>query len=176
MVRGLFVGRFQPFHLGHLIAIKFALRNVEEIIVTIGSAEKSHEIRNPFSAGERIQMIKDSLDADPEIDIRKILLIPVIDVNVHSLWTYHVDTLVPHYEAVFTNDPFTHLLFRERGIKIIEPLLFERTRLSATEVRFRMAKDKNWKKLVTRQTAEVIECIHGIERVKAIFEKYKVGH
>jgi len=39
-----------------------------------------------------------------------------------------------------------------------------------------MAKDKNWKKLVTRQTAEVIECIHGIERVKAIFEKYKVGH
>ena len=172
MVNGLFIGRFQPFHLGHLATVKFALGNVEGLVVVIGSAQKSHEIRNPFTAGERIQMIKDSLDADNEIDIRRILIIPVPDIYVHSLWTHQVDILVPSYEVVFTNDIFTALLFKERGIKIVQPMLYQRKELSATEIRSRIANDGDWKNLVTQQTVKVIEDIHGIDRIKAIFAKY----
>ncbi len=73
MSRGIFVGRFQPFHLGHVATIKFALEKVEELVIVIGSAQLSHEFRNPFTAGERIQMIKDSLDAELGIDIKRIL-------------------------------------------------------------------------------------------------------
>jgi nicotinamide-nucleotide adenylyltransferase len=172
LVNGLFIGRFQPFHLGHLATVKFALGNVEGLVVVIGSAQKSHEIRNPFTAGERIQMIKDSLDADNEIDIRRILIIPVPDIYVHSLWTHQVDILVPSYEVVFTNDIFTALLFKERGIKIVQPMLYQRKELSATEIRSRIANDGDWKNLVTQQTVKVIENIHGIDRIKAIFAKY----
>lgn len=172
MVNGLFIGRFQPFHLGHLATVKFALGNVEGLVVVIGSAQKSHEIRNPFTAGERIQMIKDSLDADNEIDIRRILIIPVPDIYVHSLWTHQVDILVPSYEVVFTNDIFTALLFKERGIKIVQPMLYQRKELSATEIRSRIANDGDWKNLVTQQTVKVIENIHGIDRIKAIFANY----
>ena len=114
MPNGLFVGRFQPFHLGHLATIKFALRHIKELVIVIGSAQKSHELRNPFTAGERIQMIKGSLNADDEVDLKRIVLIPVADVGVHSLWTHYVDILVPSYEVVFTNDNFTCLLFKER--------------------------------------------------------------
>ena len=172
MVNGLFIGRFQPFHLGHLATVKFALGNVEGLVVVIGSAQKSHEIRNPFTAGERIQMIKDSLDADNEIDIRRILIIPVPDIYVHSLWTHQVDILVPSYEVVFTNDIFTALLFKERGIKIVQPMLYQRKELSATEIRSRIANDGDWKNLVTQQTVKVIENIHGIDRIKAIFANH----
>jgi nicotinamide-nucleotide adenylyltransferase len=172
LVNGLFIGRFQPFHLGHLATVKFALGNVEGLVVVIGSAQRSHEIRNPFTAGERIQMIKDSLDADNEIDIRRILIIPVPDIYVHSLWTHQVDILVPSYEVVFTNDIFTALLFKERGIKIVQPMLYQRKELSATEIRSRIANDGDWKNLVTQQTVKVIENIHGIDRIKAIFAKY----
>ncbi|MFZ0697114.1 MAG: adenylyltransferase/cytidyltransferase family protein, partial [Nitrososphaeraceae archaeon] len=42
MYRGLFIGRFQPFHLGHLATIKFALKTVEQLVITVGSADKSH--------------------------------------------------------------------------------------------------------------------------------------
>ena len=171
--RGLFIGRFQPFHLGHLATVKFALRNVEELVIIIGSAQKSHEIRNPFTAGERIQMIKDSLSTETEIDTKRVLMIPVQDVDVHSLWTHFVDILVPQYEVVFTNDSFTYLLFQERGIKVVEPPLYKRKELSATKIRSNMVKDRAWKKLVTRQTAKVVEDIHGIERIKAIFAKHK---
>jgi nicotinamide-nucleotide adenylyltransferase len=170
--RGIFVGRFQPFHLGHLAAIKFALSHIEELVVVIGSAQKSHEIRNPFTAGERIQMIKDSLNEDSEVDLKRILLIPIADVDIHSLWTHQVDNFVPSYEVVFTNDIFTHLLFRERGMKVVEPMLIQREELSATEVRSRMAKGGDWKKLVSPQTIKVVEHINGIERIKTIFAKF----
>jgi nicotinamide-nucleotide adenylyltransferase len=166
--RGLFVGRFQPFHLGHLATVKFALNRVEELVIVIGSAQTSHEMRNPFTAGERIQMIRDSLVADSEVDIRRILLIPVSDIYIHSLWTYQVDILVPKYDVVFTNDLLTALLFKEREIKVVEPSL------SATEVRSKMAKDEDWKKLVPFQTAKVVEDIQGIERIKAIFAKHGI--
>jgi nicotinamide-nucleotide adenylyltransferase len=174
MSKGLFVGRFQPFHLGHLATIKFALSRLEELIIIIGSAQTSHEIKNPFTAGERIQMIKDSLVEDSSVDMKKILLIPVSDVNMHSLWTHQVDILVPKYNVVFTNDILTALLFKQREIEVVEPSLYRRKELSATEVRSRMAKDEDWKELVTIQTAKVVEDIHGIERIKAIIAKHTI--
>lgn len=174
MSKGLFVGRFQPFHLGHLATVKFALSRLEELIIIIGSAQTSHEIKNPFTAGERIQMIKDSLVDDSSVDMKKILLIPVSDVNMHSLWTHQVDILVPKYNVVFTNDILTALLFKQRDIEVVEPSLYRRKELSATEVRSRMAKDEDWKELVTIQTAKVVEDIHGIERIKAIIAKHTI--
>ncbi len=45
--RGLYVGRFQPFHLGHLDAIKYALKEVDELVIVIGSAQYSHNSQQP---------------------------------------------------------------------------------------------------------------------------------
>ena len=41
---GLYVGRFQPFHLGHLEAIKHILKKVDTVIIAIGSAQYSHTL------------------------------------------------------------------------------------------------------------------------------------
>lgn len=46
--RGLFVGRFQPFHLGHLEAIKDTLGEVDELVIVIGSAQYSHDVDDPL--------------------------------------------------------------------------------------------------------------------------------
>ena len=32
-LRGLYIGRFQPFHNGHLQAIKYVLENVDELVI-----------------------------------------------------------------------------------------------------------------------------------------------
>jgi len=176
MLSGLFIGRFQPFHLGHMEAIRFALNYVEELVVVIGSAQRSHEIRHPFTAGERIQMIYRSLNADNQADTQRILLIPVPDVDIHSLWTHQIDLLIPTYDVVFTNDPFTTLLFKERSIKVIQPELYRREELSATEVRHRIANNGDWRKLVTTHTAKIIESISGVERIKTIFANYNYNN
>ncbi|MDQ3840686.1 MAG: nicotinamide-nucleotide adenylyltransferase [Thermoproteota archaeon] len=158
-------------HHGHIGTIKFASSIVKQLIIAVGSADKSHETRNPFTAGERIEMIKDSLDNDYEIDMKKILIIPVPDLGVHALWTRQIELLTPRFEAVFSNDPLTNILFRERGIKLIEPTLYRRSLLSATEIRSRIAKGKNWENLVTPQTIKVIQEVDGISRIRTIYAK-----
>lgn len=168
MSRGLFIGRFQPFHLGHIAAIKFALTKVDELIIVIGSSQASHDPQNPFTAGERLSMIKDSLNADTMIDCKKTLIVPVPDTNVHSTWTHTVDMLVPKYDVVFTNNAFTGYLFIQRNIPVKEPKLLNRDDLSGTEIRRRMLKNIKWTHLVTEQTQILIQKINGVERVKKI--------
>ena len=176
MRTGLFIGRFQPFHLGHLRTLKFALDKSEVLIIAVGSAQKSYELRNPFTAGERITMIRNSICEDRTIDYKKILIIPVMDVDIHKIWTYHLDTLVPKYDHVFSNDSFTKLLFQERGIRIIEPTLHNRNQYSGTETRGRMANDRDWEILVPKATARIITEINGIDRIKSIFSKMESDH
>ena len=61
---GLLIGRFQPFHLGHLEAVIFALSKVEKLYIGIGSSNKSNEKRNPFTADERKNMILSSINEE----------------------------------------------------------------------------------------------------------------
>ena len=93
------------------------------------------------------------------------MIIPIPDTNVHSTWTHTVDTLVPAYDAVFTNNAFTGYLFVQRNIAVIEPKLLNRNHLSGTEIRRRMVKNIKWAHLVTEQALKEIERIDGAERV-----------
>jgi nicotinamide-nucleotide adenylyltransferase len=172
LVTGLFIGRFQPFHKGHLATVKFALGKVDQLVIVIGSAQKSHEPKNPFTAGERVRMIKEALDSE-KVDPGKILIIPVQDVDVHSLWTQQVEMFVPKYDVVFANDPFTLMLFRERGTKTVEAPLVDRNEMQATEIRKKMAMGEKWESLVPAPVVKIIKEINGIERVKTIAER---GH
>ena len=176
MTNGLFIGRFQPFHKGHLATVKFALERVKQLVIVVGSAQKSHEPRNPFTAGERVRMIKESLDSDGETDVRRILIIPVPDTDVHALWTHQVDMLVPKYDVVFANDLFTLMLFQEKGIKALEAPLYRRDEMKATEIRKRMIAEEIWEDLVPIPVSKVIKEINGVERVKALSRRDAASH
>ena len=166
--RGLFIGRFQPFHLGHKASIDFALSRVDSLVIVVGSSQKSYEVRNPFTSGERILMIKESLNADMNLDEKRLFIIPIPDINIHSLWTAQISNSVPRFESVFTNDDFTSMLFREIGVKVIEPPLHRRHELSGTAIRKRILNDLEWLNLVSPQTAVVIEEIAGVQRIKKL--------
>lgn len=156
--------------MGHIAAIKFAFKKVDELTIVVGSAQASYESENPFTAGERISMIKESLNADNTMDCKKTLIIPVPDTNIHSTWTHSVDMLVPKYDIVFTNNAFTGYLFIQRNIPVKEPKLRNRSELSGTEIRKRMVKNIKWTHLVTEQTQRVIHEIGGVERLKKIHD------
>ena len=100
---GLFVGRFQPFHNGHLAAVRYALKKVDYLYIVVGSAQRSHERYNPFTAGERIMMIKAALD-EARVDPSRWMLIPVQDAESHSVWTATLKSTVPKFDMVFSND------------------------------------------------------------------------
>lgn len=58
---GVFIGRFQPFHLGHLHNLRIALNNCDQVVVIIGSAYRARTIKNPFTFLERKKMIESDL-------------------------------------------------------------------------------------------------------------------
>ena len=97
--RGLFVGRFQPLHKGHLKAIKNMLKTVDELVIIIGSSQYSHRLDNPFTAGERITMIRQAL-MDEGIQLSRIWIIPVPDVHQHALWVSQIVGYSPKFEIV----------------------------------------------------------------------------
>jgi len=164
MERGLYVGRFQPFHLGHLKAVNDCLDRVQDLTIAIGSAQLNYEPNNPFTIGERMLMIRTAL-TDAGVDQKRWQLIPILDARVHHAWTSWVEILVPKYEIVFTNDPLTTRLFREKQVMVEEISLLDRKIFSATEVRRRIARNEDWKKLVPSSVARIIEKIDGISRI-----------
>lgn len=61
-----YIGRFQPFHCGHLKTLKSALEKANEVIICLGSAFKSRTIKNPFTVFEREMMIRSCLSPQEE--------------------------------------------------------------------------------------------------------------
>jgi len=162
-MNGLLIGRFQPFHLGHLDAVLFGLSRAENLFICIGSSNKSNERKNPFSAEERREMI--TLSIEPSLTDRiKIFDIP--DVGDHEKWTFEIDKIVPKYDVIFTNDEFTKTLFEKREISVISVVLKDREKFSGTNIRELIADNKNWQDLVPRGTRNVLEKINAKERLK----------
>lgn len=164
--RALFIGRFQPFHNGHLTMVKRILEMYDEIIVGIGSAQYSHTRENAFTAGERYEMIKRALDAE---DIREYHIVPIPDTHVHSVWVSHVLSLVPKFDVVFSNSPLVVRLFKERRIKVVEAPLYKREVHSGTEIRRRMYDSREWKSLVPPAVASFVLEIDGLKRIKETY-------
>ncbi|HUI23697.1 MAG TPA: nicotinamide-nucleotide adenylyltransferase [Nitrososphaerales archaeon] len=167
---GLLVGRFQPFHLGHLGAVKYALRRVDYLYIVVGSAQRSHERDNPFTAAERIAMIKGALDGSG-VDPSKWMAIPIADADSHSLWVSTVESMVPKFDVVFTNDALTYFLFKDEGIDVKAVPYLDRSRYSATNVRDRILERRDWESLVPLQVAKLVKKFGGVERVRALIRK-----
>ena len=86
-----FIGRFQPFHLAHLQTIEIALQQSQNVILALGSAQSERNIKNPFLAHEREQMILSNFSED---DQKRIHFVHVVDVYNDEKWVKQVKTLV----------------------------------------------------------------------------------
>jgi nicotinamide-nucleotide adenylyltransferase len=164
MKRGLYLGRFQPYHLGHHQVLKQIAQEVDEIIVGIGSAQKSHEIENPFTAGERVLMVSSAME---EFDIKH-YVIPIEDIQRNSLWVSHVMSMVPPFEIAYTNNPLVIELLSEAGIEVKQSPLFKRNNYSGTEIRRRMLDVDKWEHFVPEKVVEIIREIDGVKRLKTV--------
>lgn len=171
--RGLYVGRFQPFHIGHLDAIKFALKEVDELIIVIGSAQYSHNSKNPFTAGERLVMVHKAL-SETKLDTSKLWTVPVPDVHLHMLWVSAVEGYTPKFNVLYSNEPLTRRLFMEAGYLVKGIPLFDRKAYDSTIVREKMIKDESWTELVPRSVADFIREIDGVNRLRDLAQTDKV--
>lgn len=163
---GLLIGRFQPFHLGHLSAIKQALSEVESLIIGIGSAQYSHAQHNPFSSDERRGMIEMALQENG-IEKDKFEIIPIPDINNNPKWPSHVRSLVPSFDILFIgNDGIVKELFEKYDNVPIKKVKKE-VPVCATDIRTAIKNGEDYTKYLSKSTIEYLEKINGIERIKS---------
>jgi nicotinamide-nucleotide adenylyltransferase len=160
----------QPVHKGHISVIKDTLKEVDELIIGIGSSDKSHTNSNPFTGGERILMLTKAL-REYKIDPSRYYIIPLEDIACNSIWVGHVKMLTPPFNNVYSGNSLVQQLFYEENIPVIQPPLFNRTEYSGTEVRKRILNNGNWEDLVPKSVAKVINEIKGVERIQKLNQK-----
>jgi len=160
LTRALFVGRFQPFHHGHLHAVESILKENDELLLVVGSAQMSHEPDNPFTAGERIEMIN----------------IPIPDAPAHRVWVSQVESQTPRFDIVYSNQSLTRRLLIEAGYEVKKIEMYERGKFEATEIRRRMLKSEDWKDLVPPQVYKIVHEIDGENRVRDLARSDSVNN
>lgn len=168
VIRGVYPGRFQPIHWGHIEVIKWALNKVDELIIVIGSAQESHTIINPFTAGERIVMIKEALK-DANINLDRIYIVPVPDILLNAVWVNYVALYVPKFKYGIARNPLVIRLFKEAGYEVLIPPPYDRATYSSTRIRrYMLEENDEWKKLVPPSVVKIIDEIKGLERLKEV--------
>ncbi len=139
-------------------------KDVDELVIGIGSAQRSHQSNNPFTAGERVMMIRHALE---DTDIHH-YAVPIDDLEQNAIWVSYVVSRAPPFDIAYTNNPLVVQLFTEAGIKVRQPPMYHRDQYSGTEIRNRMLANKEWKHLVPPSVGEVIEEIKGVQRLKNV--------
>lgn len=168
--RALFIGRFQPFHLGHYTLIKQIMKDgYKEIVIGIGSAQASYTKHNPFTAGERIEMIDSALS---EEDL-KYYLIPIPDIDYNTVWVSHVETLCPRFDVVYSNNKLVRMLFERAGYRVEKEegrAIVGNTKISGGMIREMIGHgDERWKDLVPEKVYKKILEFDGVRRIKELY-------
>ena len=161
-MKALFIGRFQPFHNGHLQLLQNVADKYDDLIIGIGSSQYKHTIDNPFTLNERRSMIEQSLKA---ADINNYNIFPIPDIHNLPKWVSHVESLVADFDIVVSNNALTKRLFSQKGYRIIETPWFNRYQYSGKEIRRRMINNEPWYNLVPNQVYSIIMKIKGVERL-----------
>ena len=164
-MKALFIGRFQPFHKGHLLFLQSICKQYDEIIIGIGSSQYSNTQENPFSYNERKMMIKESLD---DIGLTNYRTVSVPDIHNPPKWVSHVVSIVSDFDVVLSNNSLTKKLFSDKRYIVKKTPLFKREKYSGKEIRKRMICNKSWKELVPEAVKIIIKDIDGVQRVQGL--------
>lgn len=150
MAIGLFLGRFQPLHNGHLAAIREVAPQVDKLYIGIGSANESGTERNPFTVEQREEMVRAVTRELPIVEIVKVPDFPGRD----DLWMEYIREHLPELDVVFTGNPTVRELFESGGYKVVGIQMIEG--VSGTEIRGLMKSGGDWQSMVPEQVAEIL--------------------
>lgn len=76
-----YVGRFQPFHSGHAHIVREALKVAGKVILIVGSTDKPRDVRNPFTYGQRVEIIHAALS---DVFKERLKVVPQVDYTYND--------------------------------------------------------------------------------------------
>lgn len=152
--KAVFIGRFQPFHNGHLMVVKKMSRKYWLTIVIGSTNKKSGE--NPFSSRLRQRMIRAVLT---EIGIKGVSIIPMLDIRDDQRWAKKFIRLTKNPDIVITGNPWVIRCLKNSGVRFLKIKEKDR-KISATKIRAAMRAGKPWKQMVPLAVVKYLEKIN----------------
>jgi nicotinamide-nucleotide adenylyltransferase len=166
-MRGLMMGRFQPFHLGHLELSKQILSECDQVVIAITSSQFNYLEKDPFTAGERIEMIHNSLN-ESGVDLSRCFIVGIENQFNIATWASYLKAALPNFDKVYSGNEYVKMLLADSGIVVVPPKFFDRTQYNATRIRKMIVDDENWQDLVPNAVVNLISKINGQNRLKTI--------
>lgn len=161
------MGRFQPFHLGHLDLVKQILEECDEAIIAVTSSQFNYLEKDPFTSGERIEMIHNSL-LESSLDIRRCFIISLENQFNISTWASYLKSALPQFEKVYSGNDYVSMLLADSGISVVTPKFLDRPQFNATKIRSMIMSDENWRDSVPKAVFDYLNKINAKNRLTVI--------
>ncbi len=152
------VGRFQPFHLGHLQLIQAILQEHRFVKIAVGSSQYSHTRDNPFTYLERKGMITQAL-LNAGVDSARYRVYPLPDLHNMTRWAAELFRVVGEFNIFYSNNEWIRQIMLGHGKKLGRPLKFDFKRLNGTKIRQLIASKKSIENFVPES---VIRYLHEL--------------
>ena len=144
----LVIGRFQPFHKGHLHLVKQALKNADKIIIAIGSSN-IHDANNPLSYAVRKQMLEKVIQEE-KIENRVLKIVPSPDDPSDDIWLKELLTATGEFDIALGDNSWTNGILKKAGYKTIEDLYYMRHLYEGYKIRKLFKEGRNWQSRVPK--------------------------
>lgn len=161
------MGRFQPFHKGHLELVAQILSECDEVVIAITSSQFNYQEKDPFTAGERIEMIHQSLK-EQGIDLSRCYILAIENQFNIATWASYLRAALPKFDKVYSGNDYVKMLLADSGINVVTPKFVKRETFNATNIRKLIANGENWEECVPHTVASIIKRINGVQRIKTI--------
>jgi len=154
---GLVIGRFQPFHNGHVYLFEKAFDQCEKIIIGVGSTNRKNK-NNPWSANERRLMLERFVNKNGYSD--RVLKIVNLDDNPDDdVWFENLYKKTGPFDVTLGNNEWNNEIIKKHGIEVIYTGLHNREELEGYKIRALMLSKKSWKSRVPQYLISLIRAL-----------------
>ena len=161
------MGRFQPFHLGHMDLVRQILKECDEVIILVTSSQFNYLEKDPFTAGERIEMIHNSIK-EADIDLTRCIILAIENQFNIATWAAYLKSMLPNFQRVYSGNEYVKMLLADSNIEVIKPVFLDRDQYNATKIRSMIISGENWEQFVPKEVASYITKIDGKTRLETI--------
>ncbi|GEM_PF-101877 len=168
---GLLIGRFQPFHLGHLYLLKKSFEFIDKLVIGIGSAS-IYDKNNPLSSWQRRLILKKVIEKE-SLSEKIIKIVELEDFFNDENWLENVKKQVDRFNLVIGNNEWTNKIMEKAGYQVKRLPYYKRYLYEGWRIRKLVKNNKSWQDRVPDYLVSQLKIF--FKKKKYSFEKIALG-